>query len=86
MEWVAFAILFLPFLMNAIRTAPKSPEAVAALINTTMQGMISFVPFLLLGGLALAPIFYGLMMTPAAFAYRALVPAGSLETSRDGKS
>jgi hypothetical protein len=67
--------LVVPLAMSiheAARHGGADPMARAEQVRTLLGSYIPYLPWLWLGGLALSPIFYGLWLAPAAFAYRAL--------------
>lgn len=69
-----FAILgpgYIPFVIEHSR----DPAAIQEYVVQHMMVLMQNFPLLLVAGIIINPILYGLMIGPAAFAYRALVPA-----------
>jgi hypothetical protein len=65
---------------EAHKHAPHDPAAVQAVLNVVWEGLKRSWPYLVAISVLPAPILYGLLFGPAAFAYRALIPAQPVAT------
>jgi hypothetical protein len=73
---IAFFLIVAAPIVVQLATLPSGPEPAAAeIFATTTQVFVRYLPYYVVVGLALGPIVLGLIGSPSAFAYRALVPA-----------
>ncbi|MGD0144590.1 MAG: hypothetical protein ABSC92_15660 [Rhizomicrobium sp.] len=75
LEFAALGIAFGPALIDFIGTVHEAPATAAAKLAMLMTSFLRFLPYMWAVGFLVAPVLYGLLISPAAFAYRALVPA-----------
>ena len=74
-EFVAMSFAFGSSLPGILSAMQKSPNDMAHQMGQLMRGFGTVLPYMWAIGFILSPIIYGLWLAPAAFAYRALVPA-----------
>ena len=76
LEMIIATVFIVPFMMTLV-AAQKSggPQAALHQLENFFSGIPQILPWYAAGVLLLSPIIFGLMISPAAFAYRALVPA-----------
>jgi hypothetical protein len=74
-EMIAGMVAFGPAIAEFASAAANSPATADAHAALLMKSFAQYLPFMGAVGFVLAPIVYGLVLSPAAFAYRALVPA-----------
>lgn len=74
-EMIAGMIAFGQTIAEFAAAAVKSPGTADARAALLMKSLLHSLPLLGIVAFVLAPIVYGLVLSPAAFAYRALVPA-----------
>lgn len=55
----------------------RDPQFIRDYVAQRMEVFYQNMPVILLGGLVVNPVVYGLIVSPAAFAYRALVPSAA---------
>jgi hypothetical protein len=63
--------------IHQLLTMPANADP-AAFVTALWTNMARFLPYYIGAGFLLAPVFYGLFVSQAAFAYRALVPAAEV--------
>lgn len=66
-----------PALMKVIAAAAVGPEAMRAAQSQLIASALSMSKYGMLVFLPISPIIYALMISPGAFAYRALAPSGT---------
>jgi hypothetical protein len=76
-EFVAMAFAFGSSLVGILSAMQKSPADMVHQMAQFMRGIGMVLPYAWGIGFIFSPIIYGLWLAPAAFAYRALVPAVS---------
>ncbi len=84
LEIVVGAVAFGPAFGSFIVALVKSSDGGATQIAALTKNFVPYFAMVWLVAFLLAPILYGLMMSPAAFAYRALVPADGAAPMTDG--
>lgn len=80
--WAVLGFSVLPAaIAEAHKHAAHDPAAVQAVFNVAIAGLKRSWPYLIAVIVLPLPVLYGLLFGPAAFAYRALIPAQSAEGS-----
>ena len=77
LQFITLGLTMGPFFMKMIAAAPAGPEAVRAAQRKMLASVMSSFKYAMLVFFPFAPIVYGLIIAPGAFAYRALVPSAT---------
>jgi len=78
---IALAFMMGPAFTKLIAAVPAGPVALRAAQREMMLSAMSNFKYGVLIGLPVAPVLYGLVIAPAAFAYRALVPSARTDAA-----
>ena len=80
--WGVLGLSIIPAVIaEAHKHAPHDPAEVQAIFKVIWDGLMRSWPYLVAVIVLPAPVLYGLLFGPAAFAYRALIPAGPTTSS-----